>query len=231
MQAEEADPDTTLITGLVLIAFNLSVVVITFNASRILVAGVATRALLDSGATHSFISEAFTCKRGIECEELFGGFTVTIPSGEELSTRNLVKNLELLLQGQSASADLIVLPMPEFDLILGMDWMTKNVVVIDFQQRSVMVRPEEEEPFWFESTRSSRRTQIISLMKAKQLVHDGYETFLASISLTEMPARPGILDVDVVRDFGDVFPGDVAGIPPDRKFEFSIDLVPDTVPI
>ncbi|XP_073120109.1 uncharacterized protein [Henckelia pumila] len=64
MQAEEADPDTTLITG------------------RILVAGVATRALLGSGATHYFISEAFTRKRGIECEELFGGFTVTIPSGE-----------------------------------------------------------------------------------------------------------------------------------------------------
>ncbi|XP_073139002.1 uncharacterized protein [Henckelia pumila] len=115
MQAEEADLDTTLITG------------------RILVAGVATRALLDSGATHSFILEAFTRKRGIECEELFGGFTVTIPSGEELSTRNIVKNLELLLQGKSVSADLIVLPMTEFDMILGMDWMTKNAVVIDFQ--------------------------------------------------------------------------------------------------
>ncbi|XP_073154206.1 uncharacterized protein [Henckelia pumila] len=87
MQAEEADPDTTLITG------------------RILVAGVATRALLESGATHSFISEALARKRGIECEELF---------------------------------DLIVLPMPEFELILGMDWMMKNAVVIDFQQRSVL---------------------------------------------------------------------------------------------
>ncbi|XP_073152830.1 uncharacterized protein [Henckelia pumila] len=146
MQAEEADPDTTLIKG------------------RIVLAGVATRALLDSGATHSFISEAFTRKRSIEYEEFLGGFTVTIPSGEELSTRNIVRNLELLLQGQSVSADLIVLPMPEFDLILGMDWMTKNAVVIDFQQRSVMVRPEGEEPFWFEATRSSKRTQLISLL-------------------------------------------------------------------
>ncbi|XP_073133870.1 uncharacterized protein [Henckelia pumila] len=124
MQAKEADPDTTLITG------------------RILVAGVATRALLESGATHSFISETFTRKRGIECEELFGEFTVTIPSGEELSTRNIVNNLELLFQGKSVSADLIVFPMPDFNMILGMDRMTKNDVVIDFHQRSVMVRPE-----------------------------------------------------------------------------------------
>ncbi|XP_073118512.1 uncharacterized protein [Henckelia pumila] len=82
MQAKEADPDNTLIIGI------------------ILAAGMATRALLYSGATHSFILEAFDLKRGIEYEELFGGFTVTIPSGEELSTRNIVKNLELLLQGQ-----------------------------------------------------------------------------------------------------------------------------------
>ncbi|XP_073133890.1 uncharacterized protein [Henckelia pumila] len=177
---------------------------------RIVVAGVATRALLDSGATHSFISEAFTRKRSIEYEELLGVFTVTIPSGEELSTRNIVRNLELLLQGKSMSADLIVLPMPEFDLILGMDWMTKNAVVIDFQQRSVMVRPEGEEPFWFEATRSSKMTQLISLMQAKKLVHDGCEAFLASVSLSELPARPDISDVDVVRDFEDVFPEDVA---------------------
>ncbi|XP_073119181.1 uncharacterized protein [Henckelia pumila] len=213
MQAEEADLDTTLITG------------------RILVVGVTTRALLDSGATHFFSSETFACKRGIEFEELFGGFTVTIPSGEELSTRNIVKNLELLLQGQIVSADLIVLPMPEFDLILGMDWMTKNAVVIDFQQRSVLVRPEGEEPFLFEATRGSRRTQIISFMQDKKLVHDGCKAFLASLSLTELPTRPDISDVDVVRDFEDLFLGNVAGIPPDREVEFSINLVPGTVPI
>ncbi|XP_073118980.1 uncharacterized protein [Henckelia pumila] len=205
--------------------------VYTINAGRIVVAGVATRALLDSGATHSFISEDFAHKRGIQHEELTIGFSMTIPSGEELSTRRFVKNLELILQGQSVVAHFIVLPMPEFDLILGMDWKTKNAVVIEFQQGSVMVRPEGEEPFWFETTRSLRRTQIISFMQAKKLVHDGCEAFLASLSLTEMPARPRIIDVDIVRDFGDVFPGDVAGIPPDREVEFSIDLVPYTVPI
>ncbi|XP_073153877.1 uncharacterized protein [Henckelia pumila] len=213
MQAEEADPDTTLITG------------------RILVASVATRSLLDSRATHSFISEAFAHKRGIQHEELSIGFSVTIPSGEELSTRRFVKNLELILQGQSVVADFIVLPIPEFDLILGMDWMTKNAVVIDFQRRAVLFRPEAEESFWFETTRILRKTRIISSLQAKQLVLDGGESFLASLSLTELPARPAIADVDVVRDFGDVFPDDVAGILPDREVEFSIDLVPGTVPI
>ena len=38
-------------------------------------------------------------------------------------------------------------------------------------------------------------------------------------------------DIPVVREFPDVFPEDVPGIPIDREIEFSIDLLPGTSPI
>ncbi|XP_073152871.1 uncharacterized protein [Henckelia pumila] len=94
-----------------------------------------------------------------------------------------------------------------------------------------MVRPEGEEPFWFEATKSSKRTQLISLVQAKRLVYDGCEESLANISLSELPDHLDISDVDVVRDFEDVFSEDVVGIPPDREVEFSIDLISGIVPI
>ena len=40
-----------------------------------------------------------------------------------------------------------------------------------------------------------------------------------------------IEDIHVVREFPDVFPEDLPGLPPDREVEFSIDLVPGTTPI
>jgi hypothetical protein len=40
-----------------------------------------------------------------------------------------------------------------------------------------------------------------------------------------------IEDIPVVREFPDVFPEDLPGLPPDREVEFSIDLVPGTAPI
>ncbi|XP_073153244.1 uncharacterized protein [Henckelia pumila] len=181
MQDKEVDSDTTLITG------------------RILVAGVATKTLLDSGATHSFISEEFVLKWRIQREELIVGFSVTIPSGEDLSTKSIARDLELLLQGQSV--------------------------------KSVLIRPEGVEPFWFEAAKSWRKTQIISLLQERQLISDGCESFLASLSFTELPVKPVLSDVEVVRDFGDVFPDDVAGPPLDREVEFSIDLVLGAVPI
>ncbi|GKD59631.1 hypothetical protein Tco_1297140 [Tanacetum coccineum] len=38
-------------------------------------------------------------------------------------------------------------------------------------------------------------------------------------------------DVPVVNEFLDVFPKDLSGIPPERKFEFRIDLIPSETPI
>ena len=37
--------------------------------------------------------------------------------------------------------------------------------------------------------------------------------------------------VPVVREYADVFPDDLPGLPPDREVEFGIDLVPGTAPI
>ena len=37
--------------------------------------------------------------------------------------------------------------------------------------------------------------------------------------------------IPVVQDFGDVFPEEVPGLPPNKEVEFSIDLVPGTSPV
>ncbi|XP_075515483.1 uncharacterized protein LOC142550132 [Primulina tabacum] len=109
MHAEKAEPDMTLIT-----------------------AGIATYALLDSGATYSFISESFVKKLGILPVDVESEFKVTLPSGEHMVSSNMVKDVELKLQRNIIRADLIVLPMSEFDVILGMDWLTMNGVTIEF---------------------------------------------------------------------------------------------------
>ena len=38
-------------------------------------------------------------------------------------------------------------------------------------------------------------------------------------------------DMPVVREFADLFPDELPGMPPEREVEFTIDLVPGTKPI
>ncbi|GAB2279902.1 hypothetical protein Dimus_039391 [Dionaea muscipula] len=58
----------------------------------------------------------------------------------------------------------------------------------------------------------------------------GCEGFLAYVVETRTD-EPRLEDIPVVREFADVFPNDLPGLPPDREVEFVIDLLPDTRPI
>ena len=62
------------------------------------------------------------------------------------------------------------------------------------------------------------------------MLRKGCQGYLAYVVETE---KEGILvdEIPVVREFPDVFPNDIAGLPPDREVEFTIDLIPGTEPI
>lgn len=100
-------------------------------ACRIFISGIATYALLDPGATHSFIYENFIKRPRILPEVMELGCRVTVPPGEQMLSNRIVKDVELRFQKNVSRADLIVLPMPEFDIILGMDCLTSNEVTIE----------------------------------------------------------------------------------------------------
>ncbi|XP_073024345.1 uncharacterized protein [Primulina eburnea] len=192
---------------------------------NIFIKRIATKAFLDSEATHSFISKTFANYLGVKSIGLDMSYSVTVPSGEGLSATSMVRNIDLELQGHLVYVDLIVLPMPDFDIILGMGLLMKNIVLIDFQKRTVLVRPLGMEQFLFEPNRWKSFPRMISCMQAQKLMHKGCQGFLASIISAPDAPTPSIPVVLVFRDFLDVFTDDIIGLPPQREVEFAIDLV------
>ncbi|XP_075499332.1 uncharacterized protein LOC142537723 [Primulina tabacum] len=132
---------------------------------------------------------------------------------------------------KSVQADLVVLPLPEFDIILGMDWLSLNGNAIDFRRRLVSVRPPSGKPFIFEASRHQHMPHVISCICVRKLVRRGCQEFFASIVTVTEPDSQMPEDVEVVRDFPSVFSDDISGIPPDREVDYSIKLMPGTVPI
>ncbi|XP_073269853.1 uncharacterized protein [Primulina huaijiensis] len=143
----------------------------------------------------------------------------------------MVKDVELKLQNNLVRTDLNVLPMPEFDIILGMDWLTLNGATIDFRRRKISIKPPDGKVFIFEAVRNNQMPLIISCMRAKKLIHKGCLGFLSSIVYAPDTDGRSIEDVEVVKDFLNVFPDDVSGIQPEREVEFAIKLMLGTVPI
>ena len=67
-------------------------------------------------------------------------------------------------------------------------------------------------------------------MQKRRFIRKGYETFLAVI----LDSKGGQVDVEkipIVREFLDVFPEELPGIPLKREVDLSIAIVPGTVPM
>ncbi|GJX79407.1 putative reverse transcriptase domain-containing protein [Tanacetum coccineum] len=67
-------------------------------------------------------------------------------------------------------------------------------------------------------------------MKARTLISHGCQGFLASVMDTSLES-PNIENLSVVREFADVFPDELPGLPPAREIEFGIELIPGAEPI
>nr|GEU61408.1 putative reverse transcriptase domain-containing protein [Tanacetum cinerariifolium] len=78
------------------------------------------------------------------------------------------------------------------------------------------------------------RLNIILCVKAQKYFSKGCDVFLAHVTMTEAEDKlkgKRLEDVPIVRDFPEVFPKDLQGVPPARKVEFQIDLVPCAAPV
>ncbi|XP_070005531.1 uncharacterized protein [Nicotiana sylvestris] len=134
------------------------------------------------------------------------------------------------LYGYETRADLLLLDMTDFEVILGMDWLSLYHAILDCHAKTVtLVMPELPRLEWKGSSISTS-SQVITFLKARHMVKKGYLAYLAYVRDTT--AETSMIDsVPVVLEFADVFPFDLLGMPPDRDIDFCIDLAPGTHPI
>ena len=96
--------------------------------------------LFDSGASHSFMSQAFASRHDQQIIEVNkGGYNIS-SAGGTISTKKLVKNVLISIQGREYTTDLIILPRLSISVILGMNWMKDHGALIDTSTRTVMLR-------------------------------------------------------------------------------------------
>ena len=186
--------------------------------------------LVDPGATHSFASQPFLDRFQIETQPLEGRMRVSLPAGDPLLADRVVRDSRVMIEGQEFPADLVALDMRDFDVVLGMDWLSRHRATLDCYKKEVkLYRPGKLE-VKFRGISRELSSCMVSAMVAQRMLHKGCQGYLAYVVETEKEGT--ILDeIPVVREFPDVFPDDIAGLPPEKEVEFTIDLIPGTEPI
>ena len=93
-----------------------------------------------------------------------------MPTGELVVSRRWVRALLVEIDNRELSVDLIELSMDDFEMILGMEWLSKYGATIDCKCRMVTFEPEGEVPFVFVGIVSGPRVPMILPLKARDLM-------------------------------------------------------------
>ncbi|KAL0548985.1 hypothetical protein IC582_013464 [Cucumis melo] len=143
---------------------------------------------------------------------------------------SVYQKCSILIGGETLEVDLIPLNIQEFDVLLGMNFLSNHYASLIFHQKEIVFKRPGTNEIIFRSDRKILPTCVISALKASKLLRKGCMTYLAHVIHTQS-SKLKLEDILVVREFLDVFPKELSKLSPNREIEFSIDLVLGTTPI
>ena len=123
-------------------------------AGTLSVCYLEARNLIDPGATHSFVSSVFASKIGWQAVRMTTPLSVVIPLSDPLDTDVIFLGCPVLVEGRELPVDLVLLDVMDFDVILGMDWLSQHYATLDCRSKVVIFKIPGEEEFKFLGDRS-----------------------------------------------------------------------------
>ncbi|GJZ80783.1 putative reverse transcriptase domain-containing protein [Tanacetum coccineum] len=161
--------------------------------------------LFDTGADRSFVSTQFSTLINIAPTTLDHGYNVELADGRIIWVNMVLLGCTLNFLNHPFHVDLMPVEMGTYDVIIGMDWLTK------YQELSGCDK---------KITQKYLRKDVTSFWH-----------ILPSRRLETSQRRSKLQDVPIVKNFPEVFPEDLPGLPHTRQVEFHIDLVPGAAPV
>ncbi|GJX56243.1 reverse transcriptase domain-containing protein [Tanacetum coccineum] len=166
--------------------------------------------LFDFGADFSFVSTKFAPLLNVKPSIVNPGYVIEVADGKRVEVDRVICNCKLELGSSLFSINLIPLGHGSFDVIIGMDWLSQHKAVIVCHDKVVEIPVENGKILRVHGKRAVGITKALKSAKEDE---------------------PKLNDISVVREFEDVLPEDLSGLPPQRQVEFRIDLVPGAMPI
>lgn len=102
------------------------------------------------------------------------------------------------------TTDLMLLEMSDFDVILGMDWLSSCHAMVDCREKAIKFNVSGDKSFICQGDRSEIPNNITSMLSARLLLRKGCQGYLDFVRDVEKYVK-NVGSVPVVGEFPDVF--------------------------
>lgn len=184
-------------------------------------------ALFDSGASFSFVSEVFVGRAGLLVQSISQAVVVSSAKGL-ISSSSVCPSCVISLAGEDFVANLVVIPLEPFDVILGMNWLSQYRAIISCFWKTISLQaPSGREVIYQGSALKYSLSFLCQLFPDRWMRKS--EMLLVMVDCPEVALH--VENIRVVCHYPDVFPNELPGLPTERGSVFQIKLVPGTQPI
>ncbi|GJY02551.1 putative reverse transcriptase domain-containing protein [Tanacetum coccineum] len=166
--------------------------------------------LFDSGADYSFVSTTFIPLLGIEPSDLGFSYEIEIASRQLVEIDKVIRGCKLEIEGHAFDINLIPFGSGSFDVIIGIDWLSDHKAEIICLKKVVRIPLLDGKVLRVLGDKPTEKVRQLISAKTKEKKKQ---------------------EIVVVRDFLEVFPDDLSGLPPIKKIKFRIELIPKVVSV
>ncbi|GJY02374.1 putative reverse transcriptase domain-containing protein [Tanacetum coccineum] len=144
--------------------------------------------------------------KGLECNYLGFKYEINIASGQLVEIDKVIKGCKLEIEGHVFDIDLIPFGHGSFDVIIGMDWLSKYKAKIISHEKVVRIPLPDGKVLRVLRERPEEKVRFLMGVKKQE-------------------------EIVVVRDFSEVFSDDLTGLPPIREIKFQTELISGEMPV
>jgi hypothetical protein len=180
--------------------------------------------LIDLGESHCYIDPKIVYRLHLQKSKLGKASLVQLATGTKRRIHDMVRGCSISLNGVNTSIDLNIIPLGSYDILIGMDWLDKHHVVLDFHNKKFTCMDGNGKQSIVKGVPRPISIREISALQLKICFRKGCKLYAAHVEDPDNTKGPSLKDFLVLWEFKYVFQ-EILGLPPRREIDFSIDLV------
>jgi hypothetical protein len=131
---------------------------------------LSVHVLFDLGAAHSFVTNKLVGGLGKNSCRIENEFIISTLLSETVNVDHIYKGVQINIGGCELKVDLLPLELHDFDVILGMDWLSMNKAQMDCFTKTVTLQRPDGKKIVFRGERNVIPNCIISATATRKMI-------------------------------------------------------------
>eukprot|EP00253_Pinus_taeda_P006409 PITA_06409 len=188
--------------------------------------------LIDPGATLSYVSPKVVEQCKLSSEKFKNPWLVQLATGAKRRVLAKINNCPFSIAGQSITADLNVLPLGSYDILIGMDWLEKHWLLVNCKTKTIYYEDDLGQQQELQGIKHLVQIWPITASQLAKCLRKKCQIYAIQVGYANQKDKVSTIDsIPIVQEFVDVFPKEVPGLPPKRDIDFTIELIPGAAPV